>query len=89
MKNITNEVKTLEKSLKNAGNVASTTGLNFRTFFEDLGDSLRTFTLGEIIGDVITDSLYQTWDVIKEMDAATTHSLKVKNFTIYTGPIGR
>ena len=77
MKSITDDVKTLEKSLKSAGDTTSHVGLSFRGFFDDLGDSLRTFTLGEIIGDVITDSLYQTWDVIKEMDAAMANLKKV------------
>lgn len=77
MKSITDDVKTLEKSLKSAGDTTSHVGLSFRGFFNDLGDSLRTFTLGEIIGDVITDSLYQTWDVIKEMDSAMVNLKKV------------
>lgn len=77
MKSITDDVKTLEKSLKSAGDTTSHVGLSFKGFFNDLGDSLRTFTLGEIIGDVITDSLYQTWDVIKEMDSAMANLKKV------------
>ena len=77
MKSINDDVKNLEKSLKKAGDTASHTGLNFKGFFNDIGDSLKTFTLGEIIGDVITDSLYQTWDIIKEMDAAMSNLKKV------------
>lgn len=77
MKSINDDVRNLEQSLRNTGNVASETGLNIRNFFGDLGDSLRTFTLGEIIGDAIVDSLSQTWDVIKEMDAAMSNLRKV------------
>ena len=77
MKSITDDVKNLERRLKSAGDVASATGINFRGFFDDLGSSLSTFTLGEVLGDVITDALYQTVDVIKEMDAAMANLKKV------------
>ena len=81
MKSINDDVKTLEKSLKKAGDTASHTGISFKGFFSDIGDSLRAFTLGEIIGDVITDSLYQTWDIIKEMDSAMSNLKKVADLS--------
>jgi len=77
MKRITDDLNTLERRLKSAGNV----GLNFRGFFDELGQSLRTFTLGDIIGDVITDSLYQATTVIKDMDAAMSNLKKVADLS--------
>lgn len=81
MKSITDDVKNLERRLKSAGDVASATGINFRGFFDDLGSSLSTFTLGEVLGDIITDALYQTVDVIKEMDAAMSNLKKVADIS--------
>lgn len=77
MKNITDDVTNLEKKMKKAGDSAGGLGKSFKNFFDDIGDALRTFTLGEIIGDVITDALQQTWDVIKEMDSAMANLKKV------------
>ena len=77
MKSITDDVRNLEKSLKSTGNTASSVGLGIRGFIEELDETLRTFTLGEIIGDIITDAMHQTWDVIQEMDAAMSNLKKV------------
>ena len=77
MKSITNDLRNLEADLRSTGKAASHVGLNFRGFFDELGGSLRTFTLGDIIGDIITDALYQVGTVIKEMDAAMSNLKKV------------
>ena len=46
-------------------------------FFDDLYDSMRTFTLGNIIGDGIQNSVYAIKDTIVNLDSALRDMMKV------------
>lgn len=71
--NIDKQMSKIEKSLKKAQGSVRSTG----TFFNDLNDSLRTFTLGNIIGDALTSSVYKVKDTLIGIDSALRDMMKV------------
>lgn len=72
MKNIRQEVKGLGDELKNVSR-----GSGVKNFFGDLYDSMRTFTLGNMIGNGIEDGVRAIKDVVLNLDSAMTDMMKV------------
>lgn len=72
MKNIRQEVKGLGDELKSVSK-----GSGVKNFFGDLYDSMRTFTLGNMIGNGIEDGVRAIKDVVLNLDSAMTDMMKV------------
>lgn len=66
IKNATNETKNLKKAFG-------------QEFFGDLYSNLRSFQLGELIGDSIRNALFQVKDIVISMDDAMREVRKVAN----------
>ena len=63
----------IENSMKGIQKTASKTG----TFFSDIYDSMRTFTLGNMIGDALQTGVYAIKDTIINLDSAMRDMMKV------------
>lgn len=72
MKSIRQEVKGLGDELKSISK-----GSGVKNFFGDLYDSMRTFTLGNMIGNGIEDGVRAIKDVVLNLDSAMTDMMKV------------
>lgn len=66
--------QTLTQTKRDMGDLNKTMKNNF---FDDLYDSMRTFTLGNIIGDAIQNSVYAIKDTIVNLDSALRDMMKV------------
>lgn len=73
MKEIRQDVSNLTKDLKELNSTSSRTG----AFFDDLWDSMRTFTLGNMIGNALEDGVRAIKDVVVNLDGALTDLMKV------------
>lgn len=71
--NIRNQVRGLNNELRQVNVQGSSMG----RFFGDLGSTLRTFTLGNIIGDGIVRGIRGATQAFLEMDKAMTDVIKV------------
>lgn len=75
MKSIRQEVSHLNNDLKHLNTNMSHGG--FKNFFGDLYDSMRTFTLGNMLGDAIQNSVYKIKDMVIGLDSSLTNMMKV------------
>ncbi|MGL5191672.1 MAG: phage tail tape measure protein [Cetobacterium sp.] len=71
MKKITQEMSNMNKEMKSL----SSSGVS--NFFDDLYDSMRTFTLGEMIGDTIQNGVYAIKEAVVGLDNAMRDMMKV------------
>lgn len=71
MRKITQEMKDMGKEAK------SLSDSGIKNFFDDLYDSMRTFTLGDIIGDAIQDGVNAIKDTVVELDNSMRDLMKV------------
>lgn len=71
MRKITQEIKDMGKEAK------SLSDSGIKNFFDDLYDSMRTFTLGDIIGDAIQDGVSAIKDTVVELDNSMRDLMKV------------
>ncbi|MGL5718484.1 MAG: phage tail tape measure protein [Paraclostridium sp.] len=71
MKKITQEMSNMSKEMK------SVSDSGIKNFFDDLYDSMRTFTLGEIIGDALQEGVYAIKEAVVGLDSAMRDMMKV------------
>ena len=78
MKHLSGEFRRLNQELIQTKRDLNDIGKSIKSdFFGDLYDSLRTFTLGNLIGDAIQDGISSIKNVVVELDNATRDLMKV------------
>ena len=67
------QLRRMQSQLKKTSTVIKTVN----NFWNDFSSSLKAFTLGNVLGDMLTSSIYQIKDVFLELDQAMTDLKKV------------
>ena len=72
-RDIEKQMNKIERSMKSVQKISAKTG----TFFSDIYDSMRTFTLGNMVGDALQTGVYAIKDTIIGLDSAVRDMMKV------------